>query len=126
MTAAVRVFLELASKLAPDPWREEATRALASLDEVDSKKPDHSNGFVYYIQRGDTGGPIKIGWSSQVEARLAELQCGAAEKLYLLGKHPGSLRDEKVLHIRFHRLRLNGEWFEASPELLSHIQESVR
>lgn len=74
---------------------------------------------VYFIRRG-LDGPIKIGRTDDVRSRLRGLQTGSSERLLLLGMHPDP-NDEFFLHRKFGRYRLDGEWFEASPELLGFI-----
>jgi hypothetical protein len=74
------------------------------------------DGFVYFVERG-CGGPIKIGWSQDVDRRLAELQTANAEILRVLGKVPGRMRDESKMHERFAYLRLEAEWFRNAREI---------
>jgi hypothetical protein len=76
---------------------------------------------VYFVQAGD-GGPIKIGLTDDVRARMAQLQTGNPFKLKLLGFFIGSVHDERALHTRFARWRLEGEWFVVTPELLHLIE----
>lgn len=78
------------------------------------------SGFVYYV-RG-AAGRIKIGFSEAPDQRIASLQTGHPERLEVLLVVPGTSDDERVLHAMFSYLRLSGEWFEGSPELLSHIE----
>lgn len=76
---------------------------------------------VYFIQAED-GGPIKIGYSekrSGVAARLGSLQTGNPRKLVVrhVQDAPRGHVDERDLHERFARYRLNGEWFLNVPEV---------
>lgn len=73
---------------------------------------------VYFAEAGDR---VKIGWSKRVSARLAELQTGSAVPIRLIGAIPGGRALERRLHEEFAHLRLSGEWFSATPELLAHI-----
>jgi hypothetical protein len=78
-------------------------------------------GFVYFLQSAE-GGPVKIGWARNVEARRDALQTAHPYPLVLLGKIPGGPGLEKELHTRFANDRCpNGEWFEPSDELLGLI-----
>jgi len=43
--------------------------------------------IVYFVQ-GRQGGPIKIGTTKDIVARMRELQVGYADELVLLGQHP--------------------------------------
>lgn len=78
--------------------------------------------FVYFIQCGKQGGPIKIGKASDVEKRISELQTGSPFTLSLLAKIPcagdkDAFRMEKWFHDRFHRKHIRGEWFTGSIKL---------
>ncbi len=84
------------------------------------RKPPR-NSFVYFIQMGDDG-PIKIGWALDVKKRLLDLQCGSPFELRLLLSRPGCDVEEGLLHRRFARSRLRGEWFRPSPEVLAFIE----
>lgn len=76
---------------------------------------------VYFIQAGE-GGPIKIGFSLNVKARMAGLQTGRTEKLKLLLTLPGTKVDEARLHDKFGRFRIQGEWFKPDPAVLKSIE----
>lgn len=77
--------------------------------------------WVYFIQEG-TDGPIKIGYTAaNPKGRLAALQTGNANPLRIVTWAPGSLDDEKALHVRFGHLRMQGEWFRPAVELLTFI-----
>jgi hypothetical protein len=80
-------------------------------------------GFVYFVQAGGSGTPIKIGWSKYPYARRSGLQTGHHDKLVIVGKFPGTADDERALHRRFAALRLEGEWLRPEPELLAFIEE---
>lgn len=78
--------------------------------------PLDRDGFVYFVQSGEAG-PVKIGWSQDVDRRMAELQTANARPLRLIGKIPGRMRDESRVHERFAHLRMEAEWFQNSPEI---------
>lgn len=78
--------------------------------------PKEREGFVYFVQAGERG-PIKIGWTQDVDRRIAELQTANAKKLILLGTLPGTLDTEASFHARFSHLRLEAEWFQDSEEI---------
>ncbi len=79
-------------------------------------------GFVYFIQ-GETGGPIKIGYSDDVLKRLKGLQTGHPDNLRILFTFPGNPEDEKAMHETLNAHRLRGEWFKPSTEVFSAIEE---
>jgi hypothetical protein len=76
--------------------------------------------WVYFIQ-ADTGGPIKIGISRDVERRRGELQRAERQPLKVLATFEGTIQDESAMHARFAAHRLHGEWFTPAPDLMSHI-----
>ena len=82
--------------------------------------------FVYFIFNIDSQA-IKIGMAKNVEKRLKSLQTSSPVVLELLHTiQLNSVEDaqklEYVLHRRFARLRMNGEWFKASEELRTYIK----
>lgn len=83
--------------------------------------PANRNGFVYFVQRGEDG-PIKIGWSQDVTRRIGELQVANAERLFLLGAIPGTMKDETKTHKRFIHLRINAEWFQSCEEIVEYVR----
>lgn len=73
---------------------------------------------VYFIQRGESGS-IKIGRSTDVGARLRNLQTGSDEKLFLRkvveeNKH----QSEATFHDLLKDHRLQGEWFAPHENVL--------
>lgn len=79
------------------------------------------DGLVYFVEAG-RGGSIKIGWTQDLDRRIAELQTANAKKLYVLGSVAGTLDDESAFHARFAHLRLEAEWFENSSEIRDFLQ----
>lgn len=83
---------------------------------------EHEFFEVYFIQSGD-GGPIKIGYSTNVAVRLADLQTASPHDLTLLASLPGGPKLEKVIHRGFDEHRIKGEWFRPAEDLLTFIEE---
>jgi hypothetical protein len=77
---------------------------------------------VYFIRFGETG-PIKIGYSTQVGRRVAELQTGSPEELHVVATVPGTKTDEAALHRRFKGQHARGEWYRAAPEVMACAAE---
>ncbi|HVU44390.1 MAG TPA: GIY-YIG nuclease family protein, partial [Xanthobacteraceae bacterium] len=50
------------------------------------------------------------------------LQVGSAEPIQLIGFMRGTQPMEKSLHRRFRHLRVRGEWFHATSELMRYIE----
>ncbi len=77
-------------------------------------------GFVYFVEAVGLA-RVKIGFSDDPPARLRQLATGSAVPLKLLAQTPGTVALEKQLHNRFGHLRIEGEWFHATRELLDFI-----
>lgn len=81
--------------------------------------------WIYFIQAG-VDGPIKIGVTNNVSARLATHQIGNHEELQVLCAIPSSgPGHERALHKSFARHHIRGEWFHPSPEILRIVETWV-
>ena len=70
-----------------------------------------TTGMIYIVRLGDT---VKIGFSRNPETRL--LQIPHEE---IIAMFPGTFKTERALHERFAHLRVTGEWFRSTPDLLA-------
>jgi hypothetical protein len=77
---------------------------------------------VYFVRGGDA---VKIGRTGNLAARLKALATASAVPLEVLAALPGGRDLEVQLHRRWQHLRLKGEWFRATPDLLADIRERV-
>jgi hypothetical protein len=77
-------------------------------------------GTIYFIQP-EAGGPVKIGFTADLERRLVALRTGSPVPLKVIGTCMGTVADEKRLHLHFDAERVDREWFAPSPELLAAI-----
>jgi DNA-binding CsgD family transcriptional regulator len=68
---------------------------------------------------------IKIGATRHL-TRLADLQRTCSTKLQLRMLIPGYLVEEAYWHVHFREIRLHGEWFQATPELLAIVDKQRR
>lgn len=78
---------------------------------------------VYFVQRV-SGGPIKIGYSSNLQARMASISTATPEKLLLLASARGCVDDEKRMHSLLSSHHVHKEWFEdcaAVRECIEHV-----
>ena len=80
--------------------------------------------MIYFVRAidadGNHFGPVKIGWTSKsVAKRKRALELQSPFKLDLLASSLGGQMEEYLLHKHFKHLRLHGEWFEATDELLN-------
>jgi len=81
--------------------------------------------FLYFIQAGEDG-PIKIGISADLQARLYHLQTNNASPLHLRGLIPQSASSqEAAIHRQFGAERVRGEWFEPASGLVEWIAENA-
>lgn len=73
---------------------------------------------LYLMQVGTTG-PVKIGIAVDVEKRRRQVQTGNPEPVRIVASLPHASDMEKVLHRRFARYRMQGEWFQPAPEIFA-------
>ena len=72
---------------------------------------------VYIIRAGKTG-PVKIGYSDMVDARMAAMQVIHYQELYLLRTINESPWAEQWFHREFAGLHIRREWFNYHPDML--------
>ncbi|MCP4336644.1 MAG: hypothetical protein GY679_02205 [Mycoplasma sp.] len=80
------------------------------------------DGVVYFIGNQEEGN-VKIGFSTDVNRRIKELQTSSPSKLKILKTFPGDISKERELHERFKEYRIKGEWFELVGNLKCFIEE---
>jgi len=64
--------------------------------------------FIYFFSSGDF---IKIGWTSNVGARLSTCQSGNPLPIVLEASALGGATEEQLLHRHFEQHRFRAEWF---------------
>ena len=82
-------------------------------------RPTPTFSTIYFI--GPEGGPIKIGYTANLTARLRSLRLANALPISLLASVEGPTRLEREYHRRFAAHRLHGEWFAPHPDILAEI-----
>lgn len=100
---------------------EQLRREFAGIEEraATAPRPNRNTvSSVYFIRLGSR---VKIGFSTNVRSRLADLP-----HEQVLGVIPGTFADENRLHKQFAHLRTTGEWFRAEPELLEFIAKNAK
>lgn len=76
---------------------------------------------VYFAQP-PTGGPVKIGCTTNVNRRLYQLERHYKQPLILLAVMNGGTKEERAIHERFAHLRFGRtEQFRPEPDLLAFI-----
>lgn len=76
---------------------------------------------VVYFILAEGGNRIKIGWTSDLNSRLKQLQTSCPYPPVVLHKISGDEKKERDLHEKFAHLRRHMEWFEDAPELRDYI-----
>lgn len=76
---------------------------------------------VYFIRPVGMDGPVKIGFSHNVNARLNVLQQASPFLLEVAATAPGGKEVERRFHAMFYSSHSHGEWFHASPALSASI-----
>lgn len=84
---------------------------------------DHRTRGIYFLQ-GEITKRIKIGYTTDLDTRQKAFQ--PSEPLRLVGFLDNAKPEqEKQIHERFSHLRVIGEWFEGSPEIINWFNEQV-
>lgn len=77
---------------------------------------------VYFAQQaGDTEGPVKIGFSSDMKARVKNLSVASVGGITILATIAGGKETEAYFHEKFEAYRISGEWFEMSHDIAEFI-----
>lgn len=77
---------------------------------------------MVYVCQPTTGGPVKIGHSADVPARIRQLEAHYGRPLALLATLPGGLEEEQAIHRRFAHLRLGRtEQFRPGADLMAFL-----
>ena len=114
----------------PSPGRlycvecQQAGKNVLEYKRISRQAPARDLPYVYFIQAGE-GGPIKIGVTHNIKARLDGLQTANPFKLKVLAYFQCHATVEKELHLAFFDIRLEGEWFEPREDLITFIERSV-
>lgn len=65
---------------------------------------------------------IKIGYTTDIQRRLKELQTASPKRLKVLGTLEGGTQLEAGLHELFKKHRVEGEWFRNSSKEMKSLQ----
>ncbi len=118
LTAAFPEDLKLRKKLTPSQrrtWIDKATLAACGRsDEIAAKEPT-----IYFISADDD--LIKIGYTTNINARMRSLRTAHPKELRILLVIPGSRDDEQELHRRFDAFRVGREWFKHCEPIRDYI-----
>lgn len=104
-------------------YTDEELKALRSIKEKQAEALSLRQGFVYLIiEDGDEF--CKIGYSTQSDARIGDLQTGNPRLLTLYAVKEGTKEDEKQLHLTYLEHNTYGEWFYLIPDMLLEFQDA--
>lgn len=79
--------------------------------------------WIYFFQGDSNNSPIKIGRAANIGKRLAEVQTGNPWKQNVLYAFWSDGDVEALIHKRFRKHRLNGEWFRPVPRIYDLIDD---
>lgn len=91
------------------------------LPPIKVKSPRSDKGFVYFM-RINGRGHVKIGYASDIKARLSGHGTSTPGKPVLVGWMHGTMTTEKRLHKKYADLRVKGEWFKFSGLLKAFVE----
>lgn len=125
MTDPANVYTTKRGKRHCKTCRRERMRARRGADPATVHRPgltprrDDTELLVYFI--ADEASRVKIGVAYNVPHRLADLQCGNADELTLLGTLPGGYAVEHALHARHADAHIRGEWFKLTLDIRAEM-----
>lgn len=91
----------------------------ASFQLANRKKKQTSQ--VYFIVN-EARSAVKIGFSTDPESRLHQLEEGTIDDLKIIALFPGGRKEEALLHKKFAKFRIRREWFIFSDEIKNYIK----
>ena len=93
--------------------------------------PNQNQPLVYFLAKSNFGDTqpdfIKIGYTTDLSGRQANLQTGSESRIWEIGVIPFETEDEargeeRRLHEWFGGFRAYGEWFYATPRIIKYIR----
>ena len=84
------------------------------------KKDRLSMGAVYFI-RADGRGPVKIGFTTDIDGRLKSLATSHHGELKVIAAIEGSHADEQALHKQFEKYKVRREWFRVEGAVKKYL-----
>ena len=80
---------------------------------------------IVYFLRALSGGPVKIGVTRNLEARLNQFATGRHEPLECIRRIPGRFALERYFHDLFSEHHISGEWFEYHPDMMIALPDEM-
>jgi hypothetical protein len=100
-----------------------------AIEDQKAERKEHNeaakndDGFIYFMEAGDF---IKIGYTRSPAARGIKMSTDNPFPLRLLHIEDGTFKRETLYHRHFAAIRVRGEWFHKTPELLTFIEQRKR
>jgi hypothetical protein len=92
-----------------------------NLTRKDDGPKEHIGARVYVVVSSGTPARVKIGFSTNPDARLISLSSGHPDDLKIIRTIPGGRLTEASFHSRFANYRIKGEWFLFHPEMMEFV-----
>lgn len=91
-----------------------------ALEQLEKIASESGEGWVYFIE---SGGHIKIGFSSNVPSRMAQIETSSPFPVVILRQERGTVASEEAYHRRFAVCHLRREWFRFEGALKEFLEE---
>ncbi len=87
-------------------------------------RPEKQCGYIYFLL-AESVSAIKIGFTREgrLEGRMADYRVHSPYEYDLLKLIPGTMVEERMIHRRFVKLKIHGEWFAYTDELKKFIDK---
>ena len=88
-------------------------------------RPEKRCGYIYFLL-SDKHNALKIGFTrNNLKQRLKDYFTHTPYDYDVLGAIKGTMMDERILHRRFVRYKIRGEWFNYSDELREYVEKVI-
>lgn len=81
-------------------------------------------GTIYFITCDPEGFPIKIGYTTDLQYRMTQLQTALPYEIRILGTTPGTPERDRDIRTGFGHIWMRGDWFRRELELLEYIRDA--
>jgi N6-adenosine-specific RNA methylase IME4 len=104
-------------------WYEEHPKVSIKDENSNGLSSIFSESLIYFLYEKSSH-RVKIGLTKNLNKRIDSLQTGNSSQLLLAGVILGEQPKEAEIHAKFDHLRVNGEWFSCSNELIKFINSN--
>ncbi|EGJ31224.1 MULTISPECIES: GIY-YIG nuclease family protein [Moorena] len=96
-------------------------KATGTLVQSCLSSPEEENPARLYFILDKGRNAIRIGYTTNPNGNIRGLETKSVKTLELIKIIPGSAKMETEFHRKFQHLRISGEWFDATPEVMRYI-----